>query len=73
MALKPDHVPIARPRSSGENEVLIKREAIGDEQRRAHALQAARCDQLHNIAGDPQATDAAVNRSTPARKTFLRL
>ena len=51
MALKPDQVPMARPRSSGENEVLINAEAVRNEQRGADALNSASHNELCNASG----------------------
>ena len=53
IAVKPDHVPIARPRCSGEKGNANQRETVRYKERRADALNAARNDELADVPGNP--------------------
>ena len=73
IALKPDHVPIARPRSRIVECRADDRQAARHQKGGAESLQRAADDQ-HPCGGGAgaQKIDAAVKKTTPPRNTRLR-
>ena len=60
IAVNPDHVPIARPRSSLRKRRADERQAARHEQRGAHSLHGASRDELTDAFGK--------GRTTPTRR-----
>jgi hypothetical protein len=72
MALNPDQVPIARPRSASSNVALMMARLPGTRNAAPIPCSARPIIRMRGEVATPQITDAAVKNATPKRKTFLR-
>ena len=72
IALDPDHVPIARPRSASSNVALMIARLPGTRNAAPTPCSARAAMRARVEKAKPQATDARVNSVTPARNMRLR-
>ena len=73
MDVKPDQVPIARPRSLGRKGCADQRQAAGHQQRAADSLQRAGGDELADIRRKRRTTPTPTEKNDiPIAKTLRR-
>ena len=68
IALNPDHVPIARPRSSPSNVAVMIARLPGTSNAAPMPCSARPTMRTSDVGAKPQTTDAAVNETTPNEK-----
>ncbi len=72
MDVKPDHVPIARPRSSAGKFTLINARLPGTSSAPPTPCTPRAITSCHTFGASPHQADAAQNNTTPAAKTVRR-
>ncbi len=72
IAVAPDHVPIARPRSLSPNDALIRARLPGTRNAAPTPWIARAAINCWTLAARPQATDAIANTATPSRNILRR-